>query len=77
MPPGGEVVLVCDYEELAHDMCGHFDKLDDIFERNPSRSAPGEEVKWLSRHPLPAKSEREAVCEIKWRDVYRCIYTRK
>jgi hypothetical protein len=79
MPVGGEVVLVCDYEALAHDMCGHFDtpEMCLAFDRTPPRAPAGEDLQWLAQHPLPAKSEREVVCEIKWRDVYRVVYTRR
>ena len=98
MPSGSEVVLVCDYEELALDMCTHFDALHAAFERRGGgqslAAVRGEQAQeqeqetgggrgsadgkgWLTEHPLPARSEREAVCEIKWRPVYRAIYTRR
>ena len=64
-------------------MCSFFDEHSDVFERHVEADivatakdgTKDTDSKWLQKHPLAVKSERELVCEIKWRPVFRALYT--
>ena len=65
LPPGGEVYVCCDYEELFEDMLSCFGK-SAAFARDAVRGS----------EPLELPSERDILCRKKGRPVYRAWFTR-
>ena len=67
LPPGGQVVVQSDVEEVAVDMC-------DRLTENPHFIRQGD--LWLPTSPFPAQTDRERVTLDQGLPVYRAIFTR-
>jgi tRNA (guanine-N7-)-methyltransferase len=68
LPPGGQVVLQSDVEEVAVDMCDRMAEHPSFVHTSPY---------WLPASPFPAQTDRERVTLEKGLPVFRAVFLRR